>query len=72
MEEGRDPVAQKARMKPLDWQVDCPACGNFIVVVACENNDGSFHADNGDQFLVCDECGTLIEVLPAQVVEFGR
>lgn len=63
------PVFLKARLKPLDWQVDCPACGNVVLVDACENNDASWHADNGDQFPVCDECGALIEVLPVQVVD---
>lgn len=62
-----EPRAQKARLKPLDWQVDCPACGEVILVDACENNDASWHADNGDQFPVCPECGTLIEVTPVQV-----
>ena len=64
-----EPVFLKARLKPLDWQVDCPACGNVVLVDACENNDASWHADNGDQFPVCDECGALIEVLPVQVVD---
>lgn len=64
------PTFHKARLKPLDWQVDCPACGNVILVDACENNDASWHADNGDQFPECGECGAHIEVLPVQVVEF--
>jgi transcription elongation factor Elf1 len=68
MRMGTEPVALKARLKPLDWQVDCPGCGNVILVDACENNDASWHADIGDQFPVCDECGVLIEVLPVQVV----
>ena len=64
-------VFMKARLKPLDWQVDCPKCGNVILVDACENNDGSWHADNGGQFPQCDECDALIEVLPVQVVDVG-
>lgn len=65
------PTFHKARLKPLDWHVECPCCGEVILVDACENNDASFHADNGDQFTQCGECGEHIEVTPVQIVEIG-
>ncbi len=68
MTDDAKPVLHKALLKPLDWHVDCPACGNVILVDACENDDASWHADNGDQFPQCGECGALIEVMPVQVV----
>jgi transcription elongation factor Elf1 len=65
------PTFHKARLKPLDWQVDCPCCGTVILVDACENDDASWHADGTDQFPECDECGALIEVLSVQIVEIS-
>jgi hypothetical protein len=67
----QSPVFHKARLKPLEWKIDCPVCENVILVEACENNDASWHGDNGDQFPQCDNCGALIEALPVQVVDFA-
>lgn len=65
------PTFQKATLKPHEWRVDCPCCGDAILVDAVENNDASWHADNGDQFIQCGRCQEFIEVLPVQVVGFA-
>ena len=70
-DEPTDAVFLQARLMPLQWYVNCPACGNVILVDACENDEASWHADNGDQFPQCDECAALIEVLSVQVVDVG-
>lgn len=70
MEEEIQEPFQKARMMPAEWFVQCPCCGNQIIIDACENDDGSWHADNGDQFPRCEECDALIEVLPVIVMDY--
>jgi hypothetical protein len=62
-----DMVISPARLSPAEWQVQCPACEQWLPAEGVrEQIDGSWAAEHEDQFIAC-ACGVLVEVLPVQV-----
>lgn len=59
----------RAPMKPIEWAVECPVCGNSMPVPEVEDDDaGIWHAASEHCIVEC-ECGAYIEPYGASIVE---
>lgn len=53
---------EKVVVRPTEWEIECPKCGDLISTEMEEQLDGGYECEDSERFTSC-HCGKLIEII---------